>query len=242
MLSTPASETETATNLPSKTRKRKFEELHLSGKFGSGKSLAAEIISDIHKEHEGPDAPVQFHAFADQLKKTAAGLTGETFGPQWNDQAFKNQIAPAFGISYGAILQRLGMCVRKEFGDDVWMRVVLNAIDNDPNPETLHINQDTRLPNEGQAAYERKAKIFRLEGDPSGAHARSNRDKTHISETGLDDFKHFDEVIDNREFNKEALRQKLLAAYRRHFCQAVRDKCPVCDKSEPETPGKSIEV
>jgi len=66
------------------------------------------------------------------------------------------------------------------------------------------------FPNEAEAIKKRGGMVIRLEGDPTGVRLRSKRDQNHISETALDNFMHFDVIVDNSKNDIESLRSKLL--------------------------------
>jgi hypothetical protein len=59
------------------------------------------------------------------------------------------------------------------------------------------IISDVRFKNEAQAIIDKGGFLVRMEGDPAGVRANSNRDLTHPSETDLDDFKGFHFTIYN---------------------------------------------
>lgn len=106
-------------------------------------------------------------AFADALKRAASALTDmDAF-----DDDFKHQMTP-LGLSGGHILQCLGMALRREFGDDVFVHLSLLT-------ELAKLCQnvvvtDLRFPNEA-------ATIRRLGGTCVRIDRNVARDK-HISE------------------------------------------------------------
>lgn len=183
----------------------------ISGKIGSGKDTAAELFQELY-----PGANFEIKKFAGKLKQIATMLTGiptEKFEEQEFKQTYLGKEWSKFTTSgeFGDIvteekmtvrdlLQKLGTeAMRVGLHENVWV----NATMADYNVEKNWIITDVRFPNEAWAVKQK------------GILIRINRDNlpvssNHPSETSLDNFSHFDFVIDNNG-SIEDLRKKLSA-------------------------------
>lgn len=170
----------------------------LSGKLGSGKSLATDLICDMYRAY-------QPKAFAHRIKCAVAALTGTTVEFQYS-QAGKNALSMAHGRTMGELQQELGMQHRHTYGADIWVNLLFDEF----RPrDDFWIVTDGRFLNEADKGKAHGALLIRLEGDPAGVRQQSKRDLNHPSETALDDYKEFHFRIDNSEPNLERLKQQL---------------------------------
>ncbi len=176
-------------------RRRTGIVIGFSGKFGSGKDTAATILMEAY-----PEMQWKRISFAYRIKQIVADLTGTTI-EQNESQEGKQIVPPGFKISLGTMQQRIGMSMRADLGDDVWVLAAFAKIGPDDNV----LVTDVRFPNEMAEIHRRDGMVVRLVGHY--ARFDEKRDPAHISETALDGAE-FDEVIDNTD---------TLAELRRHL-------------------------
>jgi len=177
--------------------------ISITGKIGSGKDTIADIIMQYTPYHDW-----EIKKFAGKLKVIAEILSGV---PKINfeDQEFKKQdMGPAWGMTYRDLLQKLGTeAMRNGLHENVWV----NALFSDYNREWVSIGDntasedafldkiypnwiitDTRFPNELEAAKALNGitiKVIRDSGNTIGT--------THASETALDDYTEWDYIVNN---------------------------------------------
>jgi hypothetical protein len=177
--------------------------ISITGKISSGKDTIADIIMQYTPYHDW-----EIKKFAGKLKVIAEILSGV---PKINfeDQEFKKQdMGPAWGMTYRDLLQKLGTeAMRNGLHENVWV----NALFSDYNREWVSIGDntasedafldkiypnwiitDTRFPNELEAAKALNGitiKVIRDSGNTIGT--------THASETALDDYTEWDYIVDN---------------------------------------------
>lgn len=156
----------------------------LSGKRGSGKNTVAALMQETNWMYRE-------YAFAAQLKKIAQLLTGAT---DVYSQEGKTQHLPDWNMTVGEILQRLGTeAIRNGLHENAWILACFAQIGSDSHA----IITDCRFPNEAEAVKARGGIVIRVEGDPMGQRGDGSRNDTHPSETAMDDYPHFDAVIQN---------------------------------------------
>lgn len=164
----------------------------IAGKIGAGKTTFSNELTRLIREQ---NLIVEEKNFADKLKKICFELTGY-YG---YTQEEKNLFLPIWQKTVGQILQELGTNVlRNYFDKDIWVKATLNNLQND----TIYIIGDTRFVNEVEAVKQSGGIVVRLEGDPININSLTQRDKTHESETALDNYLLFDEFFVN---NKELI-------------------------------------
>jgi hypothetical protein len=92
----------------------------LTGEKGSGKGVLARWLA---REHG-----YQIDSFAAPLKRMCTHLMGWT-AEQLADPVFKETVDPRFGFAPRWFMQHLATeCIRKEFGQDVWSRALVERI------------------------------------------------------------------------------------------------------------------
>lgn len=158
----------------------------LSGKRGSGKDTVANLI-----ERAGPWAFFEQRLFAGKLKRFAQELTGHQ---DMFSQEGKTLFLPDWGMTAGELLQRLGTdAIRDGLHTDAWVLACFAGMRKDQH----YIITDCRFPNEAEAIKAKGGFVLRVEGDPLKQRGDGTRNDAHPSETALDDYQHFDAVIQN---------------------------------------------
>jgi hypothetical protein len=173
----------------------------ISGKLGSGKSLATLVLIKLFQDE---DVTAVEKSFARRLKETIATLFNTSVETQLSQEG-KNTVDPVVGKTYGQLQQILGQGLRDLIQPDLWIKLALSNLPEDE----VSIISDVRYKNEVKAILERGGIVIRLEGDPGGVRAKSNRDLTHSSECDLDDWEDWFLKIDNSIPDLEALEKKL---------------------------------
>jgi len=181
----------------------------ISGKIGSGKDTAAEIIQHLTNPMKLDMFPYEVKKFAGKLKTIASILTGipvekfedqefkkQYLGEDWNYQIDK--FNPIQKMTVRELLQKLGTdALRDGLHTNVWV----NALLADYNENSNWLVTDTRFPNEAKAIKDLGGVVLRIERSTCQL-------GTHPSETALDDYT-FDYVIHNNG-SKEDLEKELV--------------------------------
>ena len=181
----------------------------ISGKIGSGKDTAAEIIQHLTNPMGLDMFPYEVKKFAGKLKTIASILTGipvekfedqefkkQYLGEDWNYQI--DQFNPIQKMTVRELLQKLGTdAMREGLHTNVWV----NALFADYNENSNWLVTDARFPNEAKAIKDLGGVVLRIERSTCQL-------GTHPSETALDDYT-FDYVIHNNG-SKEDLQQELI--------------------------------
>jgi hypothetical protein len=175
----------------------------LAGRRGSGKDTVAHLVQMLE-----PTRGWQIRSFGDAIKGVCAVLSGETTMPYYTQDG-KAELVPTYSLTRGELLQQVGAALRAWRGP-VWIEALLAGLPTD-GPVIV---ADLRFPDEAEALRARGAVIWRVEGDPLRQRGDGTRDDNHPSETSLDDYAHYDAVLQN-EGSLEDLRmqvQRLLEA------------------------------
>lgn len=132
-------------------------------------------------------------SFAYKVKQIASILCGLPMEDMISQDG-KNKVLDMFGgITVGRLQQLIGTDIfRKQFFDDVW----IVSLFLDYRPGDFWFVSDVRFKNEADYVRKMGGILVRLEGDPMGVRAASKRDLNHPSETDLDDYEHFDIVME----------------------------------------------
>lgn len=181
----------------------------ISGKLGSGKDTVANILRECLLKFY--DLEFEKKAFAYKLKQIVALITGTTVEENLSHEG-KQRLIKSFGMTLGQMQQKVGTeCMRDNLSKEVWINALFAdyKCEKDTNGDgdcgfkhckRVHIPNwivtDVRFKNEAQAILNNDGILIRIEGDPAGIRASSNRDHTHPSETDLDDF-NFSYIIHN---------------------------------------------
>jgi hypothetical protein len=154
----------------------------LGYKAGAGKSTVADHLVKSYKFTE--------FALADALKDTLAPLFNWK-REDLDNQDFKKTIDEYWGLTPRQALQTLGTnCVRRAFGDDFWVKR-LHLTMRDKHCKLVVI-ADVRFLNEAEAIKKQGGLLWHIRRPLTDSAAGS-----HISETEMDGFEGWDEVIDN---------------------------------------------
>lgn len=164
----------------------------VSGKIGSGKDTVADFII----QHM-PDLLFKKKSFAYNVKHIASIISGLPMEDMLSQDG-KNKVLPLYGgITVGNLQQVIGTNLfRTHFDDMVWIKSLFAPYVQESDS---WIVSDVRFKNEADYIRSLGGIIIRLEGDPGGVRARSTRDMTHASETELDDYEHFDIIMQTQK-------------------------------------------
>jgi hypothetical protein len=190
--------------------------ISISGKMGSGKDTAGEIIKDLLEENVGPVWNIK--KFASGVKKVASLLLGVPI-EKFENQEFKARYLPEAWNTHKAVftdrsdfhgwevetnrmtvrefLQKLGTdAMRDGLHTNVWVNMLMNEykkfqkmVPDAQSHFPRWIITDTRFPNEYEALKEKNALFIKIERP--GIELNN-----HPSETSLDNHE-FDYVINN---------------------------------------------
>ena len=158
----------------------------LSGRRGSGKDTVARLIQQLQ-----PQRIWQVRSFGDSIKAVCAALTGEAVAPYYS-QTGKAELVPTFKRTRGEMLQQVGQALR-QWEPLVWVDAFFAALPHD----AFVLVPDVRFPNEANPIRARGGLMLRIEGDPLQQRGDGTRDDNHPSETGMDDYAHFDFTLHN---------------------------------------------
>lgn len=161
----------------------------ISGKIGSGKDTAKDIITaQLQKQN----LTVEHRSFGARLKETVAIMTGTTYELQCTHEG-KNTLDPTLQLTYGVIQQKVGEALRKGISSDIWVRLAFSK----PLTADITIYSDLRYPEEYWEMEKRGAFLIRMEGDPTGTRKNSTRNLNHSSEIALDNFPFYETLHNN---------------------------------------------
>ena len=186
----------------------------ISGKKTSGKDTVGKIIQELCLGHSSEEVVQSFN--------NGFGITEQRQDSNWKIKKFADKLKdivtpsikysnlPIRKLTPRLLLQLLGTeCGRNIIHPNIWVNALfskynntwraLDIIDMSNNsvkrvseiPESNWIITDMRFPNEVEAVAVRNGLLFRVESKRC-----SNEDK-HLSETALDNFQGFDEIIQN---------------------------------------------
>lgn len=147
----------------------------LSGKAGSGKSTAAEYLSQFHGYHQV--------AFAGALKEIVATALRFTAGQLHGGR--KEEIDSRWGVSPRWCLQWLGTEVLRAKWPDIWIRHLRQDILDflSINGQQPIVVTDVRFRDEAEALKDMGAVLWRIERTGAGI---MNGIPGHVSESDLD--------------------------------------------------------
>ena len=170
---------------------QRYRLIGISGKLGSGKSTLARYLQTLYPR-------MQRHSFAEKLREVLCCVTGLALD-QTRTAAQKNAEPLGWNKSVGALLQDIGAALRERVHPDAWV-LALFAEWAQSFEDAQWIVDDVRHVNEAERVRSEGGVLIRLEGDPADERARSTRNLQHESETALDEYAHFDVVIDTEQY------------------------------------------
>jgi hypothetical protein len=153
----------------------------VAGKKRAGKDTAAKFLVQDHG--------FKAMAFAHPLKDAAKIIFG------WGDEHVYGELKevddPFWGFSPRWALQHMGTeAMRKNIDDQIWVKATMRkALPMIEKGENVVIT-DVRFPNEAQAILDAGGQLWRVERP-------GLETSDHASETSLDDWDRWDQVIDN---------------------------------------------
>jgi hypothetical protein len=174
---------------------RDIKLIGLSGKLGSGKTSLAIYLQTL-------DPRLERHSFAEKLRDVLETLTGLE-PARTRSSAQKNSVPDGWDKSVGTLLQDIGESMRQGVHPDAWLLALAaewRRAMEERGASLVWVIDDVRHVNEAAWIKRQGGVLIRLEGDPSGVRAQSNRDLGHISETALDEYGEFDAVLNTEKY------------------------------------------
>jgi hypothetical protein len=159
----------------------------ISGKLGSGKDTVGLMINSIMPQYK-------LFSFADNVKKITSIITSTPIELQYSRAGKKTVINSSKNLTISNYQQLIGEGLRNIIDENIWIDSVLS------NPEPYKIITDVRYKNEAYKIIENNGIIIRIEKD--FIDIEDGRDKNHISECDLDDFK-FEYILNNNSSMEE---------------------------------------
>jgi hypothetical protein len=155
----------------------------LTGKARAGKDTVARIL---FMEHGFTRL-----AIADPLKETVAALYG--LDPdEFHDDTLKGQVEPAWGLTRRAMMQSVGEMVKKELGEDFWMRHWFRRYAQLGDKHSVVVT-DVRFNHEAEKLIMLGGVIVEIVREDAGL---VGEEGSHVSEQGLRS-----DLISHRLFN-----------------------------------------
>lgn len=177
----------------------------ISGKYGTGKDTFGDGLLHSYLV-ETLDLDVGHLKFAGTLKDSAAHVLGMPVEDMYSSEG-KGKMIPEFGYTVGRFQQIFGDVLRRGIHPDIFVFPVHRQFK--ARPHQICYATDCRFKNEAILSQKEGAVIIRLNRKPELISSASvaGRDPNHISETDLDDYPHFDLVVDNNGTIEEAWSQ-----------------------------------
>ena len=185
------------------------------------KDLRFDEVVDLDDADKALDiaSSVEIKKYAYKLKQIISILTGATL-TELEDQRFKERSIPGWGLTYRELLQKVGTdAMRNQVIEDILEKALFIDYKSKSNAWVI---TDTRFPNEAKAIKKREGLVIRVTRNTCGKcksintkevicykenyvcglicnDCGHNTDYTldHASETGLDEYKDFDYIINN---------------------------------------------
>jgi len=185
------------------------------------KDLTFDEVTDIENGDDALDiaSSIEIKKYAAKLKQIVAILTGADV-KSLEDQEFKKLSIPGWGMTYRELLQKVGTdAMRDKVLENIWELALFADYKSESQRWVI---TDTRFSNEAEAIKKRKGLVIRVvRSSCSKCKSLSTINVTcynesyvcglicndcgyftdytldHASETGLDEYKHFDHVIIN---------------------------------------------
>ena len=173
-------------------RIRPISIIGLGYKAGVGKQVAADYLTEKYGHFQ--------LSFADPLRDAAQTLFGFS-QYQMLDRALKEKADLRWGLSPRQALQQLGDTLRAQFGADFLIRIMRNRIDAAAKEGAKAVViPDVRFLDETAAIKTWGGSLYQIDRDVPAVSA-------HHSETGLDSYKSWDQVLANNSTPQELFDQ-----------------------------------
>lgn len=194
----------------------------IRGQIGSGKDTFAELLA------KNSQTDVERYAFADKLRDVTEMITGAKMTKMENLPFFntvynytqdqKNEFLPVWNKTIGSCLQIIGTdAMRNNFDDDVWVKSLFETYGKSClDAGHILVIPDVRFPNEADYILDRGGMVISLTGDPMNIRKNSNRNLNHISETALNKYKRFTEIVDNSVPDLAIFEKKVVEIIKRY--------------------------
>jgi hypothetical protein len=161
----------------------------ISGKLGSGKTTLARFIQEHNKN-------LIKKSFAENLRLVLSIMTGIPVEKTRTTQD-KKKYLPKWGKTVGQLLQEIGTEMGRSIHREAWVISLFSTFD----PASSNwIIDDVRFPEEADTIKKNGGIMIRLKGDPGNLRENETRNLNHSSELALDDYKHFDVIINTDKF------------------------------------------
>lgn len=161
----------------------------ISGKLGSGKTSFSRYMRQYLVKHEAK-------SYAEKLREMVSLATNIPI-EKTRSLEDKERYFPPIDMTLGELLQKMGTDgMRKGVHPDFWVFSLFQYYDKDLS---YWIIDDVRFPNEADQIKKLGGIVIRLEGDPDDIKSKTSRDLGHISETALDDYEHFDLIMNTEK-------------------------------------------
>lgn len=168
----------------------------VAGGLGSGKTTTVDnLLPELRQYLTDDQTHVMEGHFATALKQECAKMAKVDLQTFYTEQG-KQQFLHSIGMTAGRFLQVHGEA-KRQADPFHWVNLLKKQIvataQAAGKSRVIVVVGDCRHPNEIDAM--RPGFALRLNGDPGGVRARSNRDLNHPSETALNDYQKFDLVV-----------------------------------------------
>lgn len=126
----------------------------ICGFAGSGKDSVAAVMEVEHN--------FLIVSFADRLKEVVAELTGDNVYNFYDRNEKEEVYREGFfkGLTRREVLIRFGVCMRKEFGEDIWFKLATDGLDLSGTPG--YVVPDVRYENEARGLIRKGGVIIRV--------------------------------------------------------------------------------
>lgn len=164
--------------------------------MGDGKTTFYQLFAQLST---APTAEIVEMAFATPLKCMVAMLTDTSLAEQYTAEGKASVPEGGFIMSLGAYQQAFGQAVRG-VDPDHWVKLLAQRVKcmlaTTTTTNTIIVITDVRMPNEVEAVRGLGGLVVRVTRAAGGGRA-DGRDTAHYSETALDGYAGWDDVLVN---------------------------------------------
>ena len=170
---------------------KRIKLIGLTGRAGSGKDTAGGYLRDFINTRKwrrervaglpADDNLANYFAMRDSIAEPLRDMAAQ-FGFTWlqiNDRELKEQMVPWLGYSPRSFMQKLGDVLRREFGADVLLKMLVNRME----PRRFYIITDVRTDEEAAFIRARGGAVIMIEREKAGLFGDTG---LHITEQGID--------------------------------------------------------